>query len=240
MQLKPEAVIIGAGVGGLTTAVFLARAGYQVKIYEKNPNPGGRCGKLMREGHRFDLGATLLLMPSIYREVFNALQIDMDAELETQSLDPVYKLFFSDGSVFPFHRDEAKMKENLLAVEPACYPLYQQYIREGYDFFKQAVTGLLYRNFYHVFQFIKPANVALLIRLKTWIIHTSYVKRYFKDHRLQKAFSFQNIYVGQNPYRQPATASRTDAAKIKKDGIFLFGLSFSLGTEKGLSTTGSA
>jgi phytoene desaturase len=220
MQKQPEAVIIGAGVGGLTTAVFLARAGYQVKIFEKNPNPGGRCGKLMRDGHRFDLGATLLLMPSIYREVFNALDINMDTELETQSLDPVYKLFFSDGSVFPFHRNEEKMKENLMAIEPECYPLYQRYIREGYDFFKQAMTGLLNRNFYHVFQFIKPANVALLIRLKTWIIHTNYVKRFFKDHRLQKAFSFQNIYVGQNPYRQPAFFSMLPGAEVHEGALF--------------------
>jgi phytoene dehydrogenase-like protein len=62
---KRRAVIIGAGIGGITTAVYLAKGGYSVSIYEKNSSPGGRCGQLVRDGHRFDLGATMLLMPGI-------------------------------------------------------------------------------------------------------------------------------------------------------------------------------
>ena len=82
MNQNKNAVIIGSGVGGLATAVFLAQNGYKVEIYEKNSNPGGRCGQMEREGHRFDLGASILLMPSIYRTVFSAMGIDMDKELE--------------------------------------------------------------------------------------------------------------------------------------------------------------
>ena len=56
MILKNSAVIIGAGVGGIATAVYLAKNGYSVNVYEKNSAPGGRCGQLIRDGHRFDLG----------------------------------------------------------------------------------------------------------------------------------------------------------------------------------------
>ena len=68
MSDRKKAVIIGAGLGGITTSVYLARHGYKVDVYEKNSTPGGRCGQLIRDGHRFDLGATMLMMPEIYRE----------------------------------------------------------------------------------------------------------------------------------------------------------------------------
>ena len=70
MGLKKSAVIIGAGIGGIATSVYLSRNGYDVNVYEKNSTPGGRCGQLIRDGHRFDLGATMLIMPGIYREIF--------------------------------------------------------------------------------------------------------------------------------------------------------------------------
>ncbi len=80
-----KAVIVGAGIGGITTAVYLAKNGYSVDVYERNSAPGGRCSRLIREGHRFDLGATMLLMPGIYHEVFESLGISLE---ENQDISP--------------------------------------------------------------------------------------------------------------------------------------------------------
>mgnify|MGYP003608466943 CR=1 FL=1 len=66
MIQQKKAVIIGAGIGGIATAAFLAQNGYAVEVYEKNAQPGGRCGQMIQNGHRFDIGATILLMPSLY------------------------------------------------------------------------------------------------------------------------------------------------------------------------------
>ena len=65
MIQQKKAVIIGAGIGGIATAAFLAQNGYAVEVYEKNAQPGGRCGQMIQNGHRFDIGATILLMPSL-------------------------------------------------------------------------------------------------------------------------------------------------------------------------------
>ncbi len=109
----PKAIVIGAGVGGIATAAFLAQNGYAVEVYEKNCKPGGLCGQLIQEGHRFDLGATILLMPSLYKQVLSELCVDLEKDLETTSLEPVYKLFFSDGSDFDFTRNQEQMKAQL-------------------------------------------------------------------------------------------------------------------------------
>ncbi|MCK9304158.1 MAG: phytoene desaturase family protein [Bacteroidales bacterium] len=220
MGSRKKAVIIGAGTGGITTAAFLAKAGFDVEVYEKNPNPGGRCGQMMQNGYRFDLGATILLMPSIYREVFSALGMDMDKELETSSLEPVYKIFFEDGTVFPYTRLEEEMKAQLEAIEPGCYNRYQKYISEGYDFYNRSMKLLLNRNYRNIFDFINLKTLLLLLRMKIWIRHMNYIRKFFKDPRLQKVFTFQNIYVGQNPYRQPAFFSMLPSAEVIEGALF--------------------
>jgi len=220
MPEQKKAVIIGAGVGGIATAVFLARQGFAVEIYEKNVNPGGRCGQMIQDGHRFDLGATILLMPSLYRQVFSTLGMELDKELETTSLEPVYKLFFGDGTEFAFSRNAERMKLQLEAIEPGSNAQYERYVKEGYEFFNLSINGLLGKNFYHLFQFVNLKSIRLLIKLKTWIKHTDYIQRFFNDHRLQKAFTFQNIYVGQNPYKQPAFFSMLPGAEIAEGALF--------------------
>lgn len=220
MQKQKKAVIIGAGVGGIASAALLAQSGYRVEVYEKNANPGGRCGQMIQEGHRFDLGATILLMPSLYRKVFSALDIDLDKDLETTSLEPVYKLFFGDGSRFSFTRDTEKMKAQLEAIEQGSFHKFNQYVKEGYEFFNLSINDLLGKNFYHLFEFVNLKSILLLIKLKTWMIHTDYIKRYFKDPHLRMAFTFQNIYVGQSPYKAPAFFSMLPGTEIAEGALF--------------------
>ena len=192
----------------------------KLKFTRKNCNPGGRCGQKIQDGHRFDLGATILLMPSLYKQVFSELGIDLEKDLETTSLAPIYKLFFSDGSDFSFTRDEERMKAQLEAFEPGSFPKYRAYVAEGYDYFKLAMNDLLGKNFDNVFQFVNLKSMRLLLKLKTYRNHSDYVKEFFDDPRLQKAFSFQNIYVGQNPYEAPAFFSMLPGAEIAEGALF--------------------
>jgi phytoene desaturase len=220
MNSNPKAIIIGAGVGGLATANFLAQKGYSVEIYEKNANPGGRCGQMIQDGHRFDLGATILLMPSLYKKVLSELGIDLEKDLETSSLEPVYKLFFSNGANFAFTRDAGRMKTQLESIEPGSFQKYQQYVAEGYQFFNLSMNELLGKNFDHLFQFVNFKSMRLLLKLKTYLHHTDYVRRFFTDPQLRMAFTFQNIYVGQNPYQAPAFFSMLPGAEIAEGALF--------------------
>lgn len=220
MQKQKKAVIIGAGVGGIATAAFLAQNGYAVEVYEKNANPGGRCGQMIQDGHHFDLGATILLMPSLYRKVLSELGIDLEKDLETTSLEPVYKLFFSDGTDFSFTRDPEKMKAQLEAIEPGSFAKFQEYAKEGYEFFNLSINDLLGKNFYHLFEFVNLKSIRLLIKMKIWMNHAKYIRRFFKNQHLQMAFTFQNIYVGQSPFQAPAFFSMLPGAEIAEGALF--------------------
>lgn len=223
MTEQKKAVIIGAGIGGIATAAFLAQSGYAVEVYEKNAKAGGRCGQMIQDGHRFDLGATILLMLSLYRKVLSELGIDLEKDLETISLEPVYKLFFGDGTDFAFTRNPEKMKAQLEAIEPGSFSKYQEYVKEGYEFFNLSINDLLDKNFYHLFEFVNLKSIRLLLKLKVWMFHTDYIKRYFKDPHLRMAFTFQNIYVGQSPYQAPAFFSMLPGAEIAEGALFPIG-----------------
>ena len=75
-------IVIGAGIGGLTAAIHLAKQGLHVTVIEKNARPGGRCDRISREGHHFDTGPTLLVMPLLYEAEFAALGTSMREMLD--------------------------------------------------------------------------------------------------------------------------------------------------------------
>lgn len=217
---KRKAVIIGAGIGGIATSIYLAKNGFDVKIYEKNSEPGGRCGQLNHEGHRFDLGATMLLMPGVYREVFSELGLDLDEALEVRELEHLYKICFDDGDEILFTTDMAVMESQHEKRESGSFKRAKEYIEEGYGFYRVARKKLIGRNFYNIFQFATLKNVVMLIKLKTYLSHQSYIQRFFRNPHLQMAYTFQNIYVGQSPFDSPAFFSMIPAIELKEGSLF--------------------
>lgn len=238
MTGKKSAVIIGAGIGGIATAIYLAKSGYNVEVYEKNSAPGGRCGQLMRDGHRFDLGATMLIMPDIYREIFQSLGVPIFENNDIKPLEDLYKIYFDNNEVITFSHDENKMRIQLEKIEPGSFERSQKYMSAGYEIFQTGINKLIGRNFDNLFQFANFRNIGLLIKLKTYISNWRYVKKFFNNTHLRMAFTFQNIYVGQSPFNSPALFSMVPAAELTEGSFFPVGGMFSI-VEKLLSAAQS-
>ena len=228
MTLKKSAVIIGAGIGGIATAIYLAKKGYYVSVFEKNSSPGGRCGQLIRDGHRFDLGATMLMMPEIYREIFDSLGIPLFEKNEIKPLDNLYKIYFDNNEIITFTTDKEKMKLQHEKIEPGSYEKSRKYVADGYEIFQIGINKLIGRNFDNVFQFANFRNIGMLIKLKTYISNWRYVKRFFSNPHLRMAYTFQNIYVGQSPFSSPALFSMVPAAELTEGSFFPIGGMFTI------------
>ncbi|HUX96181.1 MAG TPA: phytoene desaturase family protein [Bacteroidales bacterium] len=220
MTENKKAVIIGAGIGGLATSIFLAKNGYRVEIFEKNSAPGGRCGQIIRDGHRFDLGATMLMMPGIYRDVFNSLGIPLFEREDIKPLDDLYRIYFDDNDAIIFSKDEKKMMADHERIEQGSFEKSRKYVEKGYEIFRLGIDKLIARNFTNLFQFTNFRNILLLIKLKTYISNYNYVKRFFRNEHLRMAYTFQNIYVGQSPFSSPALFSMVPAAEIIEGSYF--------------------
>lgn len=94
---KKVIIIIGAGPGGLASAILLAASGVEVKILERLPEVGEHTSLIEADGFKFDLGPTFFLYPRVLEEVFAAAGTSLRAEVEMVRLDPQYRIIFGDG-----------------------------------------------------------------------------------------------------------------------------------------------
>lgn len=200
-------VIVGAGLGGIATAGRLAREGYVVTVVEKNAGPGGRCDQLVRDGHRFDTGATLFLMPEVFAETYAALGEGMEDHLDLRRIDPTYRVRFDDGFQLQLTSDMHAMEAQLEAREPGSFAAFMRYLAEGYNNYHKSIRHFVGRNFYNILEYFSLKNLPLLFELKALVKHYASVSRYFKDPHLRAAFTFQDMYLGLSPYEALATYS---------------------------------
>lgn len=207
MKNKPTAIVIGAGIGGIASAARLARNGYKVTVFEKNATPGGRTNQIVKDGHRFDIGPTLFLMPEIWEETFAALGEKIGDHLDLRRIDPTYKVHFEDGLQLELTSDIGKMQTQLEEVEKTAFTGFLNYIAEGAKHYKLSVEKFVGRNFYNIFEYFSLRNLPLIFQLKALGKHYRNTGNYFKDERLKAAFTFQNMYLGLSPYDAPATYS---------------------------------
>ncbi len=210
----PTALVIGAGVGGIATAARLAQHGYSVTVLEKGDRPGGRCSRLVRDGHHFDTGPTLFLMPDLYAQTFTDLGERMEEHLDLRRIDPAYHVHFDDGTHLTLTSDLTAMQAQLEAIEPGSFAGYLRYLREGGYHYRLALPTLVQRGFYRFFEFFNLRNLVMLFRLRLLVKHYAHVGTFFRHHNLKSAFTFQDMYLSLSPFEASATYSLFQYAEL--------------------------
>jgi len=212
-------LVVGAGIGGIASSARLARSGYDVTVVEKNAAPGGRCNQLLRDGHRFDIGPSLFLMPEIFAETYVALGERMEEHLDLRRIDPTYRVRFNDGAELALSGDVNRMQAQLEPMEPASFGGFLRYLAEGHRHYHLALERFVGRNFYSLLQYFSLRNLPLLFRLKALVKHYDNIGNYFRHPRLREAFTFQDMYLGLSPYDAPATYSLLQYTELA-DGVW--------------------
>jgi len=215
-----RAAIVGAGLGGIATAAHLARRGFKVDVFEKQPKPGGRCGRVEMGSYCFDAGPTLYLMPQVFARTFADLGEDVADHLDLIRVDPSYRVHFHDGSSLDLTSDLAAMQQQLEAIEPGAFRRFLSFLATGEECYSVSLDRFVGRNFRSWSEYLSPRNLPLMFRAKALQKHYSYVSRCFRDPRLRAAFSFQNMYLGLSPYDAMATYTLLQYTELA-EGIWL-------------------
>lgn len=195
--------VIGAGPGGLAAAMLLAAQGLDVTIYEKQPDIGGRCGRVAVGDYLFDRGPTFLMMPELLRELFHMVNRNVEDYLELVTLDPLYRLDFGDIRIEP-SPDQQKTALQLGSAFPDARSDFDGFLqREGEKF--RRVMPLLQRPFLGLKDYLRADVLRALPHLNAIQSVHDRLERYFGDPKLRAAFSFQSKYLGMSPWDCPGT-----------------------------------
>ncbi|GAB3685446.1 phytoene desaturase family protein [Angustibacter aerolatus] len=199
-------VVVGAGLAGLSAAMRLAGAGRRVTLLERETQPGGRAGQVRLEApdgagtYHVDNGPTVLTMPDLIADCFDALGEDMADWLELVPVAPLYRSFHADGSRIDVHADPVAMAQELRETcGPAEAAGFERYVDFVSKLYRYEMRDFIDRNIDSPFDLLTP-NLARLVALGGFRRLAPKVEQYLHDERTQKLFSFQAMYAGLSPY----------------------------------------
>lgn len=198
--------IIGAGPGGLATAMLLANSGASVRVLERRSRVGGRCGAIEAEGFRFDIGPTFFLYPRILKEIFSAVGRDLFQEVPMVRLDPQYRISFGAGGQIDATPDIQRMEQEIASICPADAASFRRFMDDNREKLSR-FRPILESPFNSVLDLLRPSTLQAVPLLRPWLSVGSELQRYFSDPRLGIAFSFQSKYLGMSPFRCPSLFS---------------------------------
>jgi phytoene desaturase len=196
--------IIGAGTAGLASAIRLQAQGFQVTIYEKNDKVGGRMYSFTEKGFHFDVGPTIVMMPEIYREIFEMSGANPDDYIQMQLLDPLYQLHYQDGSSFTVSSNLTKLIPALEKISYEDTQGYLAYLADVYQRYNVARNGFIDRSFHSAKDILSLKNIRDTFKLRTLNSAYSSISRFVKNEKLRQALSFQTLYIGVSPFVGPS------------------------------------
>jgi phytoene desaturase len=197
-------VVVGAGLAGLSAAMRLAGAGRKVTVLEREDVVGGRAGRITTPvdggAYRFDTGPTVLTMPDLVADCFDALGEDMADWLTLDPVEPLYRARYADGSSLDVHADPEAMAEEIAAVcGPAEADGYRRFVEFVSRLYRYEMKTFIDRNIDTPADLLSP-DLAKLVAAGGFRRLAPVVERYLKDERTQRVFSFQSLYAGLSPY----------------------------------------
>jgi phytoene desaturase len=204
--MSKQVIIVGAGPGGLASAMLLAASGVRVKLVERLPHVGGRTSSIEADGYRFDLGPTFFLYPRVLEEIFSAAGRQLREEVPMARLDPQYRIQFGEGGKIDATADPARMAREIATLSPDDAAGFDTFMRENRTKLN-LFEPCLEQPYLGLQDVVNTRLLKLLPKLHPTQSVDTYLKRFFKDDRVRLAFCFQSKYLGMSPFRCPSLFS---------------------------------
>lgn len=203
---QDKVIVIGAGMGGLSAAIRLQYAGYQVELFEKQDIPGGKMHQIKADGHQFDVGPTLVMMPEVYQSVFHDVGKNPDDYIPLIKLEPMYHVYFkgtpyrkysvNNNLIDLMETFEAKGQDNALG--------FLKYMSAIYERYQIALNHFIRRPFRNKTDMYNPFMLRQALKLKTFDSASDMMGKFIPDYDLQNMLSFQTLYIGVSPTDGPS------------------------------------
>ncbi len=219
METK-SVIVIGAGLGGLSTALRLAKRGYKVSILEKNNQAGGRLNKIEKDGFTFDTGPSFFSMSYEFKKFAEDCSIQIPFEFV--ELDPLYTVHFADDpKSYHLYKDLSKLAEQFKDIEPDFEKKMKKYLSKSGALFHDTVDIVIKNNFDSVLQYVatlmrvNPIHLPVLLR-NFW----QQVNLHFSSKEVKRIISLVAFFLGRTPFDTMAIYTLLSYTEFKHDGYY--------------------
>ena len=205
---RKNALIIGAGIAGIATAIRLAVKGYDVAIFEANSYPGGKLSEFEKDGFRFDAGPSLLTMPQYIDELFMLADKKPTEYFSYQKLDVVCNYFYEDGSYIKAYADEDKFITELSKATDEPETAIKKYAENSRRIYNITNHVFLERSLHRLKTYLSWNAIGSILHLPQIDAMRTMHKAntsFFRDQRAVQFFDRYATYNGSNPFSAPAT-----------------------------------
>jgi phytoene desaturase len=202
--MTKNAIVIGAGVGGLATAIRLASMGLQVKVFEKNPRAGGKIGQIRQKGYRFDMGPSLFTLPHLVDEITP----ESEPGLEYRKLETISRYFFDDQSVFTAPADPLLFSKEIALVFGEDQVKISSFLKNAARLYKLTSPQFLFSAFHRFVNLLTPKSLGVVAGMFKFspfrTMHAHNQKAFAKEKTVQ-LFDRYATYNGSDPFKAPST-----------------------------------
>lgn len=205
---QPKAIIIGAGIAGIATAIRMAVKGHQVEVFEANGYPGGKLSEIHQQGYRFDAGPSLFTMPQYVNELFELAGKTPQTEFSYQKLHTLCQYFYADCSRLTAYADEDKFAAEVQANTSDTAASLHRYFKNSAGIYAVTNHVFLERSLHRLKTYLRWSTLSSVLRLPRIDAFRSMHRAnrdFFTDHRMVQFSDRYATYNGSNPYQAPAT-----------------------------------
>jgi phytoene desaturase len=209
-----KVIIIGAGFSGLSTAAFMAKAGWKVTVIEKHSTAGGRARQLIEDGFVFDMGPSWYWMPDVFDRYFNQFGKKVSDYYSLKRLDPSYTVYWEDGKT-DIPADYNALKKLFNSIEEGSAEKLDAFLKEAAYKYEVGISKLVFKPGQSISEFLDIDLVKGIFKLDVFNSVKSHVAKYFSNKKLQQILEFPVLFLGALAEKIPALYSLMNYADIK-------------------------
>ena len=206
--------VIGSGFSGLSASCFLAAAGFDVLIFEKNGTPGGRARSFEVNGFTFDMCPSWYWMPDVFENFFNHFNKKPTDYYELKRIDPSYRIIFNDHDRIDVPANIEQLRSVFDHLEDGSGNELLKFLEEARLKYELALNKLVYLPGLKITELVDAKLIKALFKLHVFSSFSGYIRKFFKDPRLIQLLEFPVLFLGAKPQTTPAFYSLMNYADI--------------------------
>jgi phytoene desaturase len=206
--------IIGSGFSGISAACFLAEAGFDVTVLEKNDSPGGRARKFHASGFTFDMGPSWYWMPDVFESFFQHFGKRVEDFYHLVRLDPSYRIVYGQHDALDVPAGPEALYTLFESLEPGSGEQLRKFLAEGKFKYDLGMHDLAFKPGLSFTEFLNIALIKGVFKLHVFESISAYIKKHFKSTKIIQLLEFPVLFLGATPEKTPALYSLMNYADM--------------------------